>query len=178
MNLLNSLSPKHRIFVEAYDGDPIYAARIAGFTGSDNYIKQKGEDLLKQPLIVEAIKERTKYMTTLKNAIATREERQQLWTDIMKNQDPHRKEEVDANGVPVPEGNIPLPIRLKASELLGKSEADFVDKIDMTTNITLTDMIKQSYLPDPEDTRTLEDIEAEYYKHKTPIAPTSIDDII
>jgi hypothetical protein len=177
MKIISKLSPKQRIFVEAYDGDPIYSARVAGYVGPDSYLKQRGEELLSQPLIIEAIKERSKYMATVKNAIATREERQQLWTDIMKNQDPHRKEEVDANGIPVPEGNIPLPIRLKASELLGKSEADFVDKIDMTTNITLTDIIKQSYLPDPEDTRTLEDIEAEYYKHKES-KTLSIDDLI
>lgn len=178
MNLLNKLSQKHRIFVEAYDGDATYAARLAGFTGSDGYINQRAEELLRQPLIIEAIKERTKYMTTLKTAIATREERQQLWTDIMKNQDPHRKEEVDANGVPVPEGNIPLPIRLKASELLGKSEADFVDKIDMAVQHSLSELVMKSYKIEEAEDLDIEAIEAEYTKQKTASLTTNIDDII
>jgi hypothetical protein len=157
---MQSLSKKHRLFVEAYDGDVAYAMKLAGFTGADGYLIKKGEELLRTPLIIEAIKERTKYMTDLKSTIATREERQKLWTDIMKNQDPHRREEFDANGVPIPEGNIPLPIRLKASELLGKSEADFVDKVDMSTTVSLSEIILKSY--DNGSGKSLEDIEAEY----------------
>lgn len=163
--MLTALSKAHRLFVEAYDGDVVYACRIAGIGGasaSDAYLKRKGEELLKEPLILEAIKDRSKYILSTKHAIATREERQALWTAIMKNQDPHRKEEVDSNGVPIPEGNIPLPIRLKASELLGKSEADFVEKIDMSVQHTLTDLIAQSY----QDDTPIEAIEAEYKRIK------------
>jgi hypothetical protein len=97
----------------------------------------------------------------------------------MKNEDPYRKEELDPNGVPIPEGNIPIPIRLKASELLGKSEADFVDKVDVTQTLTLSDIILKSY--DKESTKSIEDIEAEYYKmqeDKELPAPENLDDLI
>lgn len=176
---MQHLSKKHRVFVEAFDGDVIYAMRVAGFTGTDTYLTQKGKELLAMPLIQKAIEDRKKYLSDLKAAIATREERQLLWTQIMKNEDPYRKEELDDNGVPVPEGNIPLPIRLKASELLGKSEADFVDKVDINHNVTLSDIILKSYSTD--DGRSIEDIEAEYYaleESKAIEAPEKIDDLI
>jgi hypothetical protein len=176
---MERLSQKHKLFVEAYDGNLIEAMRVAGYEGSDMYLKQKGELLMEEPLIIEAIKERSKYIASLKNAIATREERQLLWTQIMKNEDPYRKEELDPNGVPIPEGNIPIPIRLKASELLGKSEADFVDKVDVTQTLTLSDIILKSY--DKESTKSIEDIEAEYYKmqeDKELPAPENLDDLI
>lgn len=174
-----SLSRKHRMFIEAYDGDLVQAMRVAGYNGTDVYLKQKGEELLSTPLIKKGIEDRRKYIANLKDVIATREERQALWTQIMKNEDPYRKEELDPNGVPIPEGNIPLPIRLKASELLGKSEADFIDKVDVNHSVTLSDIILKSYTKD--DEKTLEEIEAEYYsieEAKQIKAPESIDDII
>jgi hypothetical protein len=155
------LSDKHRMFVEAFDGDLPYAMRIAGYNGTDMYLKQKGEELLSTPLIQQAIEHRKKYVANLKETIATREERQLLWSQIMKNEDPYRKEELDENGVPIPEGNIPLPVRLKASELLGKSEADFIDKVDVNHSVTLSDIILKSY--NEGETKSIEDIEAEYY---------------
>jgi phage terminase small subunit len=160
------LTPKQRMFVEAYDGDPIYAARIAGYTGAKEYLTKTTNTLLEKPIIIEAIKERTKYMTDLKKTIATREERQQLWSDVMRNEDPHRIEELDSNGVPLPIANIPLLTRMKASELLGKSEADFIDKVETTVTHSLSDLVMQSYkLNQPEDL-SIEAIEAEYFKAK------------
>ena len=176
---MENLSKKHRIFIEAFDGDIIYAMRVAGFTGADNYLLRRGEELLKTPLIQKAIEDRKKYIKNMKDAIATREERQLLWTQIMKNQDPYRKEEVDENGIPIPESNIPLPVRLKASELLGKSEADFIEKIDVSHTVTLSDIIMKSY--DNGTTKSIEEIEAEYYKiqeTKGLPSPTTVDDII
>ena len=173
---IQKLSPKHRMFVEAYDGDIAMAMKIAGYNGSDSYLNQKGKELLKTPLIQKALEERKKYIADLKESIATREERQLLWTQIMKNEDPYRKEEKDENGVPIPEGNIPLPIRLKASELLGKSEADFIDKVDLNHNVSLSDIILKSY--DKDDSKSIEDIEAEYYSLSESTKTPSIDDLI
>ena len=189
MNPLTKLSPKHRMFVEAYDGDPYHAARIAGYADNLGYLKQVTTQLLEQPLIIEAIKERSKYMTATKRAIATREERQQMWSDIMRNEDPHHKEEVDANGVPIPIGNIPLLTRMKATELLGKSEADFVDKVETTVTHSLSDLVMQSYKLSPTEDLSIEAIEAEYFKAKannavpdmdiTPDeAPSTLEDLI
>jgi hypothetical protein len=158
---MDRLLPKHRVFIEAFDGDPVEAARIAELSTTEDGLKRISKKLMKQPLIIKALEERSKYMDTTKRVIATREERQELWTKIMINEDPHLKPEYDSNNVPIkPLANIPLATRLKASELLGKSEADFVDKIDMTSKITLTDIILGSYATDSD--RSLEDIEAEY----------------
>ena len=155
-----SLSKKEHLFVEAFDGDEVFAMRVAGFTGADSYLKRKAEDLLSKPLVQQALQKRDDFRVTTNKIIANREERQALWTAIMRNADPHYREEVDGNGIPIPQANIPLPTRLKASELLGKSEADFVDKIDLNANVTITDIIKQSYLE--EDADDLDAIEAEY----------------
>lgn len=157
-NALVTLNKKHRLFVEGYDGDVINAMLAAGFTGVPAYLKSKGEELLRNPLIVEAIKERSRYMAKTFKVIADREERQSLWTAVMRNEDPHHKEERDANGVPIPQGNIPIPIRLKAAELLGKSEGDFIDNVHHTGTIGFSELVTQSYKVE----ESIESIEAEY----------------
>ncbi len=85
----------------------------------------------------------------------------------MKNEDPYQKEEVDENNVPIRQPkNLPLPLRLKASELLGKSEADFVEKVDMNVQHSLSDLIMQSYQLESKEDIPIEAIEAEYYRVK------------
>lgn len=155
---LQALTKKHRLFVEAYDGDVINAMLAAGFSGVPDYLKNQGEQLLNNPLIAEAIKERSRYIAKTFKVIADREERQALWTAVMRNEDPHHKEERDANGVPIPEGNIPLTTRLKAAELLGKSEGDFIDNVHHTGSISFADLVSKSYQVE----ESIEDIEAEY----------------
>jgi hypothetical protein len=179
---MQHMSQKHRLFVEAYDGDEVYAMRVAGFTGDDRYLASKASELLTTPLIQEAIKNRARFTANTKKAIADREERQALWTAIMRNEDPHHRSEVDpVTNAPISQGNIPIPVRLKATELLGKSEADFVDKIDMNVNHSLSDLILESYkLPAAED-MSVEAIEAEYFKAKElrPLPPpSSVEDFI
>lgn len=147
--------------------------RVAGYTGANSYLKQKANELLRDPDIIEAIKNRDKFRVTTDKAIADRLERQALWTAIMRNNDPYLKDQVDANGIPIPEENIPLTTRLKASELLGKSEADFTEKVDVTGNLTITDVIKRSYIED-DTTDDLDAIEAQYtmLQNKTDMMPT------
>lgn len=194
-NIMDKLNPKQRMFVEAFDGDIPTSMRIAGYEGADGYLKKRGEELLSDPLIQEAIKHRDLYHKNMRKAIASRQERQELWSNIMKNEDPFVKEEVDANGIPIPiPKNIALPLRLKASELLGKSEADFVDKVDMNVQHSLSDIIMQSYKIEDNSEKeiSIEAIEAEYYRAKKanelPVmdvtdqlsteAPQSIEDLI
>jgi hypothetical protein len=166
MKALDKLKPKHRLFVEAFYGDSQAAMKIAGYQGTPAYLEKKGNELLCDKLILEAIKERSRYMATTNKAIADRTELQEMWTNIARNEDPHRKPEIDANGIPIPEGNIPLPIRLKATELIGKSEGIFIEKVDMTTTLSLSDLVMQSYkLPEAEE-KSIEEIEAEYYRAK------------
>jgi phage terminase small subunit len=161
------LSQKRRLFAEAYAGDEVEAMQLAGYQGDPNYLRQKAQQLLKDPLVMEAIKDRSKYTATTKEAIWNREERQVFWTQVAKNKDPYARQELDKFGNPIPEEhkpNIPIQQRLKATEMLGKSEGDFVDRIDMNTNISLQQIIMNSYELPPSDDMSIEEIEAEYRK--------------
>ena len=107
------LSAKQKRFIEAYCGNATDAARLAGYKGNDNTLGQVGDENLKKPKIAAAIKARED--ERLLKTIANREERQQFWTSIMRD-------ELDDDPQDMKD-------RLKASELLGKSEGDFLDRI-------------------------------------------------
>lgn len=155
---------KKRLFVETFDGEnELYAMRVAGFTGADSYLAGKAKKLLEDPHIQAAIEERNKYLESTDKVIATRTERQAFWTNIMRNDVDNLQfnKEYDKNNIPKDIKNIPLSQRMKASELLGKSETDFVERLDINHKITITDVIQKSYL---DDGRSLESIEADYRK--------------
>jgi len=101
-----ALNARQRAFVEAYCGNATEAAITAGY--SAKYAGRNADKLLKNTKIQEALKEREdKRLTSL---IATREERQRFWTSMMRDE---ARKEAD---------------RLKASELLAKSEGDFLER--------------------------------------------------
>lgn len=107
---VRKLTPKQARFVAAYCGNATEAAREAGYsTKTAAFI---GAENLKKPQISKAIKERRD--KRLASLIATREERQQFWTNLMRDED---RKEAD---------------RLKASELLAKSEGDFLERRELT----------------------------------------------
>lgn len=96
------LTTKQKIFVESYSGSIKEASKSSGL--SYDYCRK----IVTKPHILKAIRERES--TQLNPLIATRQERQTFWTQTMKDDKADIKD------------------RLKASELLGKSEADFVDR--------------------------------------------------
>ena len=98
---------KQQRFIDFYDGNATEAARKAGYKGNDNTLKQVGSENLAKPYISSAIKNREEKRS--KSTIMSREERQEFWTKMALNS---KKKDSD---------------RLKASELLGRSEADFTD---------------------------------------------------
>ena len=102
------LTPKQIKFIAVYSGNATEAARLAGYKGNDDTLKQVGSENLAKHYIKAEIKKRMD--KTVKKLIATREERQTFWTEVMKKKAARMND------------------RLKASELLGKSEADFTDK--------------------------------------------------
>lgn len=171
---IDQLSSMHRLFVERFAGDPVDAMRYSGYNGSDLQCKIEGEKLLKLPLIQLAIEERDKYTTRTTAAIADRQERQAFWTSLMRNEDPYHKDKIDPiTNAPVPPEPLSLQVRLKGSELLGKSETDFIEKVDMTTTHTISDIIMQSYkLPEAED-MSIEDIERMRLEAKRAAIPTT-----
>ena len=91
-------------FVNAYDGSVKEAAKICGL--SYEYCRQ----IVTKPHIVLLLRNRSD--TTNNKLIATRQQRQEFWSVVMKNKKEGMKD------------------RLRASELLGKSEADFVDRVE------------------------------------------------
>lgn len=101
----NKLTTKQRKFVELYSGNATEAAIKAGYSKKTAFTI--GCENLKKPYILQAIRERE--TKTINKAIMTRQERQAFWSEVANNP------------------NVEWNNRLKASELLGKSEADFTE---------------------------------------------------
>ena len=79
----------------------------------------------KNPKVVKAIRAREKYEDHSRTPIAMRKRRQQFWTEVMFDE------------------SLPMATRLKASELLGKSEADFTDKHQIDGNLSLSTALNE-----------------------------------
>lgn len=101
------MTPKQRRFIEAYTGNATEAALQAGYSSKTAY--SQGQRLLKNVEVQEEIRSREEERKN--TLIAPREARQAFWTSIM--QDPEEK----------------TTDRLRASELLGKSEGDFLERV-------------------------------------------------
>ena len=106
----DKLTTKQRRFVDAYDGNATQAAIAAGY--SEKTAPFIGAENLKKPKILAEIKARDTIRST--PLIASRAERQQFWSSVMRDKDQQMRD------------------RLKAAELLGKSEADFVERQEIT----------------------------------------------
>lgn len=105
------LTERQRRFCEAYSsngGNALDAARQAGYKRPD----PQGAENLGKPSIRSAI-ERLRLATT-NAAIMTREQRQAFWSLVARSKDEDMKD------------------RLKASELLGKSQGDFINRTEIT----------------------------------------------
>ena len=105
------LTRKQMAFVAAFHGNAAEAARAAGYSAKT--AKAIGSELLTKPDIKEAIQEREKERTDA--MIATREERQSFWTAVLRDPDESMRD------------------RLKASELLGRSEGDYLERFTNET---------------------------------------------
>jgi phage terminase small subunit len=103
------LTWKQQRFVEAYAGDGVKAAKEARYKGDRNTLAVRASQLLRMPKIKEAIEVRNTEAT--RKRIADREELQEGWTKIFRDE------------------NVPLRDRMRAGELLAKSQAMFTDKM-------------------------------------------------
>jgi len=101
------LTDKQQRFVDAYMGNATQAAIDAGY--SEKTAEVQGSRLLRNAKVLEAIKNRQMERKT--NTIASREEIQQFWTDVMTGLESEDMKD-----------------RLKASELLAKSEGYFLER--------------------------------------------------
>jgi phage terminase small subunit len=117
-----ALNSRQQAFVDAYAGNATEAARLAGYKGSAHALEVTGSRLLRHAEVRKAIAARNKPQQ--KKRIADRQERQQFWSDTMN----------DASVKPVD--------RLRASELLGRSEADFTEKVLVQGKLTLEQLVE------------------------------------
>ena len=108
------LNAKRQAFVEAYAGNATAAALAAGY--SERSARSQGQRLLTNDDIQDAIKARE--AKRLAPTIASRQERQEFWTSVLRNEDEAMKD------------------RLKAAELLGKSEGDFLERVEMDMTLS------------------------------------------
>ncbi len=123
----DKFTTRQQKFIELYSGNGTEAARLAGYSGDDKTLANVALKLLRKAEIKSAIEKRqTKSIT---KHIASREERQAFWTKVMEDSIEDMKN------------------RLKASELLGKSNADFTEKIEHSGKLTLEDLIVESNQP-------------------------------
>jgi phage terminase small subunit len=115
------LNERERRFVEAYmgaaAGNATKAARLAGY--STNTADKHASRLLRKVGIQQAIDQRAK----TDPAVWTREDRLRFWTAVASGRAGFAK--------------ASLRDRLKASELLGKSQADFVERVEHSGKLTL-----------------------------------------
>lgn len=120
----SKLTPRQRAFVEAFAGNGTEAARKAGYAGDSATLATCAYRLLRNAEVREAIEAREE--GSLAPLVMSREERQELWSRLAA--DP----EIDP------------AIRLKASELLGKSQADFTERVEVKGELTLSVLIRES----------------------------------
>lgn len=115
------LTAKQQAFVEAYAGNATAAALAAGY--SEKTARSQGQRLLTNDDIQDAIKARE--ARRLAPTIATRQERQEFWTSVLRNEDEAMKD------------------RLKAAELLGKSEGDFLERVEVDMTLSPAAILEQ-----------------------------------
>lgn len=132
-----ALTAKQQAFVDAYDGKTHEAAAVADI--SESYARQLMMDGTKRYAepsalaVQEAIRKRNKGKND--GVIADREERQEFWSRIMRGD---LTDIVVLDGVELDCRESQLMVRMKASELLGKSELDFTEKgVDANTAIVV-----------------------------------------
>jgi phage terminase small subunit len=117
--LYDRLTPKQKLFVDLWEGDATKTATLAGYATP----KQSGSRVLKNDDVCRLIKFTRDAI--LKPQIATRQDRQKFWTVTMNDTE------------------MDMKFRQKASELLGKSEGDFIEKREISGNITIEEKLRQ-----------------------------------
>ena len=129
MSWFDGLTEKQRRFVEVYSsngGNALDAARVAGYRQPH----PQGAENMQKPTVRAAIESLREATTS--NAIMNREGRQSFWTRVI------RGEEVEADGKPPA-----IRDRLRASELLARSQADFLDRSEVSTGPSLAEILNE-----------------------------------
>ncbi len=108
------LTDKQQKFIDLYDGNATRTATACGYVSPSTAGRRC---LLNVQICAEIKRKREKEIAPL---VANRQERQEFWTDMMRNPEEKSND------------------RMRASELLGKSEGDFLDRVENTGDVALT----------------------------------------
>jgi len=114
-------------YIDVFAGNHTEACRLAGYKNPE----RQGYVNSRLPHLQDAIRARENARKNSKDGIAKRNERQAFWSKMMRD-------EASAAGN-----------RLKASELLGRSEGDFLDRVEQTGSQSVAITII-SAIPEPE----------------------------
>ena len=140
-----------RLFCEAYSRNPsgAAAARAAGYTGSDKALSERASRMLRLPEVKAKIDAITAAVIADKPGVMSREDRQLFWSQVARGEITTKA--ITALGDEV-DLNAPWVARLKASELLGKAQGDFVERHEhkITGEVTTFHVEVPERLPLPE----------------------------
>lgn len=103
------LTVKQQRFVDCYAGNGVEAARKAGYRGNANTLHTVAAENMRKPTILAAIQVRQE--VERHPLIMDRQARQIMWSGIARDE------------------SKDISSRLRASELLGRSEGDFLERV-------------------------------------------------
>jgi phage terminase small subunit len=132
-SMKTELTQRQRLFVEAYigpaQGNAREAARMAGYSGDDHALSQRGYELIRLPKIAELIGVRVEEAVMRANdvlselsAIAKAD-----WQNFLEIRSDKDGETVSAT--------LKLSDKIKSLELLGKYHKLFSEKIDLSVEV-------------------------------------------
>lgn len=137
-NKPGKLTPKQQRFVDAYTGEAkgngAQAARLAGYKGTPAALRTMAQENLAKPLIAAAIAAITEEMRA--PLIASRKERQALLTKMLRESVTEEVVVTVGTGMGCSQiektrKDISARDRLKALELLGKMQGDFIERVEV-----------------------------------------------
>jgi phage terminase small subunit len=147
------LSARQQLFVQYYtgeaEGNATRAAELAGYKGGERACAVMGSNLLRSPNILKAIETATAEVRS--KLIADRRERQEFLTKVMRGDDDVDEEVVMSVSVGGGMGSniervrkeVSARDRLKATELLGKLQGDYVTNVKVESADGLRAMLDQ-----------------------------------
>lgn len=131
----DKLTYKQQAFVDCYTNNATEAAKLAGYKGNKVTLASVGKENLRKPLIIEAIEKRE--ILVREKRIATREDRQRFWTKVMEENIALELINKDGKTEVVP--GVDMKDRLTAARDLGKSEGDFLDRIEHSGGVQIVE---------------------------------------
>lgn len=150
---------KLRRFVRAYEGDLVYALRVAGYQGTDIALQARGRELLQRPDIQQAIRNMSTKTDKREANLLTKIDRMEFLTGIVRNADLFERMVKDDYGQEVPPEPPSIAERLKALDMYNKMEGDYHTNLNVNHNHSITDLVLESFIS---VNRPIEAIEADY----------------